>query len=324
MRKTSIIITTHNRPALIPRAVDSARTSGTDVEIVVVDDASHDETAKVCKQLPDIRYVRVERNQRVAGARNIGILASSGEYLSFLDDDDVRLPGSLDLQVQALQAVPQAGMVYGQALIGDQGGKLSGRVYPQECPEGDIFWELLGRNFVPCGGVVFRRSCLYRIGLLDDAIPGLDDWDLWIRIAELYPVLSVKQPVTIWRRSTPGSGQGTSRASQLVRQNTRQFRERWMNLSRAEEAPREFRREVWRRFSGTMARHLLWETARSLKAKRVRQAFGNMFAAMRLFPIESVKISCDHAHIRLLIDNYIRQSRNDGWACLAEQKADKK
>jgi hypothetical protein len=199
-------------------------------------------------------------------------------------------------------------MIYGQALIEDQGGKLSGRLYPQECPEGDIFWELLGQNFVPCGSVVFRRSCLYRIGLLDDAIPGLDDWDLWIRIAELYPVLCVKQPVTIWRRSTPVSGQGTSVASELVRQNTRQFRERWINLLRVEEAPREFRREVWQRFSGNMARHLLWETARSLKAKRVRQAFGNVVAAMRLFPTESAKILCNRANIRLLIDNYVRKT----------------
>src|SRR4051794_24382893 len=112
MPKATIIITTHHRPHLLPRAVESALCAGTDVEVVVVDDASTDETARVCESLQDVRYVRVERNQGVAGARNIGILASSGQYISFLDDDDVRLAHSLDAQVEALEAAKEAGMIY--------------------------------------------------------------------------------------------------------------------------------------------------------------------------------------------------------------------
>src|SRR5713226_864400 len=104
MPKASIIITTYDRPHLLPRAVQSARAEGSDVEIVVVDDASVDETAQVCETLLGIKYVRVDRNQGVAGARNIGLVASQGEYVSFLDDDDVRLPQSLDRQIEALQA----------------------------------------------------------------------------------------------------------------------------------------------------------------------------------------------------------------------------
>jgi len=100
--RASIIIATHDRPQLLPRAVESAHAAGTDVEIVVVDDASTDETARVCQTLSGIKYVRTERNQRVAGARNIGLVASRGEYISFLDDDDTRLPDSLDAQIEAL------------------------------------------------------------------------------------------------------------------------------------------------------------------------------------------------------------------------------
>src|SRR5262249_23128053 len=104
MPEISLIITTRSRPNLLPRAVESAKKAGTDVEIIVVDDASTDETSEVCKRLSGIKYVRIDRNQGLGGARNIGILASSCEYISFLDDDDVRLPGSLDAQLALLKA----------------------------------------------------------------------------------------------------------------------------------------------------------------------------------------------------------------------------
>src|SRR4029077_888544 len=107
MPSVSIIIPTHNRPHLLPRAVESARAAGTDVEIIVVDDASVDETVLVCRELAGIKYIRMERNQGVAGARNIGIMASSSEFIAFLDDDDLRLPGSLDLQTESLAAHPE-------------------------------------------------------------------------------------------------------------------------------------------------------------------------------------------------------------------------
>jgi len=209
MIKASIIITTHHRPHLLPRAVESARAAGTGVEIVVVDDASTDETAEVCKNLAGINYVRVEHNQKVAGARNVGLVASHGEYLSFLDDDDTRLPHSLDRQIDLFEQTPGAGLIYGQAIV-ESGGTLPSRSYPAECPQGDIFWKLLSRNFIPCGSVVFRRSCLSRVGLLDDRIPGLDDWDLWVRIAEIFPVIAIETPVTVWQRSSPAASLSSS------------------------------------------------------------------------------------------------------------------
>jgi len=115
MSTISVIIPTHDRPRLLVRAVESARAAGTEVEVIVVDDASIDETAEVCRRLRGINYVRLERNQGVGGARNIGLMASTGEYVAFLDDDDLRLPGSLDLQAAALDENADAGFVCGAA-----------------------------------------------------------------------------------------------------------------------------------------------------------------------------------------------------------------
>ena len=290
MARASNIITTHNRPHVFPRAVESARESGGDVEIVVVDDASSDQTAEICRSLPDINYVRVDRNQGVAGARNIGLVASSGEYVSFLDDDDTRTSGSLDQQINILESEPEAGMIYSQAFYGDRAGNPTDRFYPADCPQGDLFWKLLCRNFIPCGSVVFRRSCLSRVGLLDHAIAGLDDWDLWVRIGEIYPIISLELPVIIWRRSAPGSGQGTSNAAHMVSLSVRQFR-RWMNLPRAQNSSRHTKRNLWHAFSENMAEHLIWESARALRSAHVGQAIKSLATLPRLYPLTIFNIA---------------------------------
>src|ERR1700749_2691901 len=219
MQRVSIIITTHNRPRLLSRAVASARLSGGDPEIVVVDDASNDETGEVCRSLQGIRHIRLERRQGVACARNVGLRASSCEFISFLDDDDERLPGSLGVPAGCLESKPRAGMFYGQALI--VGGAVAQGLYPEHCPRGDIFWELLEQSFIPCGSAVFRRSCLTRVGLLDESVSGIDDWDLWLRMAEHFNVTATERPVYSWRRSAPGSGQGSSSGAHMVRMAVR-------------------------------------------------------------------------------------------------------
>jgi glycosyltransferase involved in cell wall biosynthesis len=296
--KASIIIATHNRPHLLPRAVESARAAGSNVEIVVVDDASSDETAEVCKHLSGINYVRVDRNQRVAGARNIGLVASHGEYLSFLDDDDARLADSLDVQIEALEREPRAGLIYGRAIFANQDGTPGTQSYPTECPAGDVFWKLLSRNFIPCGSTVFRRSCLVRVGLLDDSIPGLDDWDLWIRIAEIYPVLSAETAIALWRKSTPASGQGTSEAADLASMSVQKFRNCWIKLPRAAGAARKIRRDAWREFSENMAEHLIWESARALRSGEWRRPLKNLSILTWLHPLTIGRIA-EHRILRV-------------------------
>jgi Glycosyl transferase family 2 len=308
MPLTSIIIPTHNRPHLLPRAVESALAAGTNVEVIVVDDASTDETANVCATLRGINCVRIERNQRVAGARNVGLLASGGEYISFLDDDDVRLPNSIDEQVKLLEADKQAALIYGQAILGDQSGRPTNEMYPLVCTNGDAFWSLLSNNFIPCGTAVFRRSCIDHLGLLDDSIPGLDDWDLWVRIAEVYPILALEKPVMIWRRSTPISGQGTSEAARIVSHAARKFRRSWMKLPRAADAPAKMRQATWRRFSIPLAAHLLYDSMPALRLGNITRAAKNIFALAHLSPLIVMQLARKRSRLRLL-ESTVEQAR---------------
>jgi glycosyltransferase involved in cell wall biosynthesis len=289
MAKVSLIIPTFNRPHLLERCVDSALKAGSSVEVVVVDDASSDETASVCQRLRAIKYVRLDSNKGVAGARNEGLRASTGEYVGFLDDDDLRLPNSIDAQVNLLDAHPDAGMVYGRALYGDEQCLPKGGSYPDGCPQGDIFWELMQSNFVPCLTVIFRRTCLDRVGLLDESATGVDDWDLWVRISELYPVLATEETVAIWRQPTPTSKQFSFRADRMHRRAHRLHRDKWLRLPRSLKANEERRSDAVRAFSDRAAQQMISEAAARIRMRRGMDAIRIALEVMRLYPRAAVR-----------------------------------
>jgi hypothetical protein len=311
MPKVSVIIPTRNRCALIPRAVESARHAGSDVEIIVIDDASEDRTCEVCKDWVDVRYIRARRRLGISGARNIGVIASSSRYISFLDDDDVRLPGSLDAQVEALEARPDAGMIYGKALYGDEECRPKDSSYPDQCPQGDLFWRLMSWNFIPCQTVVFRRACLLRVGLLDESSPGVDDWDLWVRIAELYPVLATKQAVAVWRQPTPSSGQFSFQADRMHRQARRLHAGKWLRLPRAVEAGRARRREAARAFADCASQQLVWEAGARLKAGSLSDFARVALAGLRMYPVGVSRKILNAASWRSLL-NFAQGGQRDG------------
>ncbi|HEV7682948.1 MAG TPA: glycosyltransferase family 2 protein [Pyrinomonadaceae bacterium] len=289
MPSVSIIIPTHDRPHLLPRAVESARAAGTDVEIIVVDDASIDETASVCRGLTGIKYIRLERNQGVAGARNVGVLASSSEFIAFLDDDDIRLPGSLDLQTKALAANPASGFVCGAMLIAAQDGNLTGEVSAPRQNSGDVFWSMLELDFpVMPLAVVIRKECFGRVGLLNRRLRGIDDWDILVRIAELYPVLIMEEPVGIYRQPTPFSGQGSSARSHQLRDAVR-HQLKLFALPRVVSASWLQRRLVRRRTVNRVADTLLWNAVSRLPEQAFKYAAENIFTAMRLNPLRALR-----------------------------------
>jgi glycosyltransferase involved in cell wall biosynthesis len=290
MPRVTVIIPTHERPQMLARAVASAQAAGTDVEVIVVDDASTDETAAVCSDLPGIRYVRVDRNQGVAGARNIGIMVSTAGYIAFLDDDDLRLPGSLDLQVEALEAHPEAGFACGAMVMAGQDYQPNGEVVRARQSGGDVFWELLELDFpvMPLCTVI-RKEAFLRAGLLNRQIGGIDDWDIFTRIAELYPVLVLDTPVGIYRQPTPLSGQGSSaRAAQLRRVARHQLK--LLRLPRAAAAPAKQRRESRKRMLNRISENLLWiAVAQHLPQGRLRPAYTNISIALRLSPRSALR-----------------------------------
>jgi len=284
MPRVSVIIPTFDRPSLLPRAVESAMRAGTDVEVIVVDDASIDSTANVCSRLRGIKYIRLDRNQGVAGARNIGLLESTADFIAFLDDDDLRLPGSLDHQLSLFETLPEAGFVAGGVLLGDQHCAPTGKTALVRAERGDLFWKILelSVHLIP-SSIVVRKSCFQEVGLFNRQLAGIDDWDLWTRIAEQRPVLIDPAPVCIYRSATPSSKQGSSSlARHLLAAANHQ--PKLFSLSRVRTAPSAQRRAVRKMTRRRIADTLSWRAAEELPNGAFRFAASNFVTALRLSP----------------------------------------
>ncbi|MCR4418630.1 MAG: glycosyltransferase [Clostridia bacterium] len=201
----SVIIPTYNRAHLVGRAIKSVlNQTYQDFEIIVVDDASRDNTEEVVRSFndPRIRYLRHEHNLGGSAARNTGIRAARGEFIAFLDSDDEWLPEKLAYQLAVFSEDHDCGAVYTELVwVSDDG---PARRVGTRAPEGNILKQLLGSNVVgTTSSVVIRRECLERVGLFDETLPSCQDWDLWIRIARLYRFRKVSIPLVryYWHRA---------------------------------------------------------------------------------------------------------------------------
>ena len=288
MPNITVVITTYNRSRLLPRAIKSAQSAGSDLEVIVVDDCSSDNTQEVCAEISGIRYVRLSANGGLANARNVGIAESSSEFVAFLDDDDLRLPGSLDKQLQAITADDRNALCYGQALIGDARRQLpTGEIYPTKCPKGDIFWELLEDNFIPMPTVLTRKSSLLTAGCFDTSMSLIEDWDMWLRLSERFPVAAVEEPVAIHRKAVAESGQMSSSPAELCKQALR-VQQMALDRPRARAARGAKRRHAKRKFRNRAYEILMTEATNLIHEGDAGLARANIRDAFRYRPLRTV------------------------------------
>jgi glycosyltransferase involved in cell wall biosynthesis len=186
MPLVSIVIPCFNQGRFLSEAIDSALSqTHRDVEVIVVNDGSTDDTRLVACARAGVRHVE-QRNQGAAVARNRGLADSRGEYVIFLDADDRLLPQAVTLGIESLDAHPDWGFVTGHVRVIAEDGTSAG-VPPQEHPDGEPYLALLRSNYIWTPGVVlYRRSALDAAGAFDPTAHGSADYDLNIRIARRF------------------------------------------------------------------------------------------------------------------------------------------
>ncbi|GAC1401877.1 MAG: hypothetical protein NVSMB52_15750 [Chloroflexota bacterium] len=200
MTLVSVVIPTRNRAGLVKEAIESVlavQRDSFELEVIVVDDGSIDETPSVVEQYP-VTYLRTCGGLGAPGARNAGIRAAHGDYIAFLDDDDVWLPTNVTPQLRLFAEHPEYGIVHAQVIISGPDGKTSGVPSPTgPLPSGWIYDDLL-RYWPQSAATVVPRAVLQEVGIFDASLGGAEDWDLMLRIARRYPVGRVEQPVALF------------------------------------------------------------------------------------------------------------------------------
>jgi len=199
MSLISVIIPAYNRSAFLQEAIESVlKQTYQPFELIVVDDGSTDDTAGVLSRYAGKISALSVSHGGPSTARNHGIQAAHGDYIAFLDSDDLWLPGKLAAQMLFFHNNPEARICQTEEIW----MRNSVRVNPRQKHKkysGWIFDQCLPLCVVSPSAVMMHRSVFARVGLFDETFPACEDYDLWLRIAPLYPIYLIDKPLIIKR-----------------------------------------------------------------------------------------------------------------------------
>lgn len=179
----SVVIATYNMGQYLPLAIDSVLAqTWSNLELIVIDDGSEDDTSEQMKRYERdsrVRYV-LTVNQGQPRAKNRGLLESRGDFIAFCDADDLWQPRKLEIQMPYFTD-SKVGVVYSEVSYVDEKGHPVDKEIPYERHSGKVTENLVIKNFVPFGTAVIRRECVEKSGNFDETLPMGIDWDLWLR-----------------------------------------------------------------------------------------------------------------------------------------------
>ncbi len=203
MKNISVIIPTYNSEKTIKHTIESVLNQiYTDFELLVINDDSKDSTLDIISQFHDPR-IKIFSYPHAGGnvSRNRGLSHAVGEFVSFLDADDIWTPDKLASQIQALQENPQAAVAYSWTDYIDENGEflLSG---VHITANGNIYEQLLVSNFLENGSnPLIRKNALIELGGFDESLTAGQDWDMWLRLAQKFNFIAVPTVQILYRKS---------------------------------------------------------------------------------------------------------------------------
>jgi glycosyltransferase involved in cell wall biosynthesis len=201
----SVAIPTYNHGKFIEESIRSVLAQTyKNIEIIVVDDGSTDDTRKIVEALGGRVSYYYQSNKGQSAARNLAINKGNGEALAFLDADDMWLRHKLESQLQILENNPHIGMVACGANNIDESGEFINKYVPSNFANHDSLLKALSISQIIPGsssGVLVRRKCFETVGCFDEQIKIGPDWDMWLRIAKQYEVYFIEEPLVMIRRT---------------------------------------------------------------------------------------------------------------------------
>ncbi|MBN3878585.1 MULTISPECIES: glycosyltransferase family 2 protein [unclassified Nostoc] len=210
MPKISVIIPAYNAERTIAETIQSVqKQSFLDFELIVINDGSKDRTVEIVQSIKDERLqIFSYENGGLPVARNRGISHATGEFIAFLDADDLWTADKLERQLMALEQNPEAGVAYSWTCfmdVDEQGKPLSFLPSPRYAFAGNVYEKLLVSDFIHNGSnTLIRRQTLESTGGFDPACPGCADWDYWLRLSTRWYFVVIPKHQILYRR-TPGA-----------------------------------------------------------------------------------------------------------------------
>lgn len=204
MSHISVVIPTYNAEKTIQETVFSVQSQTfSDIEIIIINDGSTDRTLEIIQNISDSRIkVFSYKNRGLPTARNRGIAQATGEFISFIDADDLWTPDKLERQLAALESHPEAGIAYSWTQLIDEQGHFLHRYHPVFF-EGDVYTEILVNNFVSNGSnILVRKETVLSVGEFDSTLKSCEDWDFYIRLAAKYHFAIVPDWQILYRQSS--------------------------------------------------------------------------------------------------------------------------
>jgi glycosyltransferase involved in cell wall biosynthesis len=197
--RVSVIISTYNRGDHLPATLDCLlQQTRVPDEIIVVDDGSTDHTQDVLKRYGPPVISLWQANQGLSAGRNRGLELATGDLIAFLDSDDLLALDSIEKRAAILEAHPEYDVVYSNVQMVSAKGDVLGlytEFRPGPRPSGDVYAHLAQYNLMPVHAYMFRRACLDTTGVFDTALYGMQDYDLWLRMAEHFQFYFLDEPL---------------------------------------------------------------------------------------------------------------------------------
>lgn len=286
--RVSVVIPTKDRSALLIEAIRSVRAvEGPDLEleIIVVDNGSSDDTQTVARAL-GTRLLQASA-PGPAAARNVGIRAATGDFIAFLDDDDLWLPGHLRPQLALLAERPDLSACMGQIIPISASGEALDEPYPSSLPDdGDVFESFL-THWPQIGALVVRASVRDSVGYLDERLVAAEDWDWLLRIAQRHRVGHVAVPGVLFRSRPVATASEDQTALLRVPVTRRVF---WRNVWRARHRRLPMVRIIRAalRFDGVYAGYFIRSATTHAEAGNSAAALRSLTRAVGISPLHVV------------------------------------
>ena len=193
----SVIIPTYNRKNLLKRALHSvSNQTFIPREIIVVDDGSSDGTKDwVLERFPDVRYI-YQDNSGVSSARNAGIKEAIGSWIAFLDSDDEWMSNKLEQQKRVINSFQEAWLCHTNEIWIRNGVRVN-QMKKHQKYGGNVFENCLDICRISPSSVLIKKEVFEMVGLFDESLKVCEDYDLWLRITAVLPVIFLDQPLII-------------------------------------------------------------------------------------------------------------------------------